>query len=303
MKEPLWQLRDASIAGRLEAITLDIHPGITAVLGSSGAGKTTLLNLLVRFERPERGNVIDHIARGKDYLPLFWVPQDDGLWQHLTVMEHLRIVGGSRIEWMDKLDLSDRAHARPEELSQGERSRLSVARALAAEPLVLVMDEPLAHVSQNDADRYWEMIREWLTTSNASLVFATHSPKAVLAEAERVLCLKEGRLLYYGSVDKLYWRPETRELALCLGESNWFTSDEARIWLQRDGTEPFCLRPEQILLSKSNTGPWIVTKSQFKGSVTEVDLVYEATGVVRRFWYRATGNDLRFGDRVAIVLA
>ncbi|KPJ56050.1 MAG: hypothetical protein AMS16_03100, partial [Planctomycetes bacterium DG_58] len=240
MDNLLWKLENVGLSGdalpRLSDISLEITTGVTAVLGPSGSGKTSLLNLLVRFERPDEGS-ISHSVENKPYtVPVYWVPQTAGLWPHLRAREHLERVlppNAYRHDVEDLLtafDLSGRADAYPYQLSQGEQSRLSVARAILAHATVMVMDEPLAHVDISSAGRYWEIIRNYIADSHSSLVFATHSPKTVLSEAERVICLREGRLLFEGELTELYHRPASRELAECLGECNWVLPEEARLW-------------------------------------------------------------------------
>src|SRR5215218_7453915 len=127
--KPLWTLSQVCLGpARLESISLSIEPGVTAVLGWSGAGKTSLLNVLVGFEKPNRG-ILDSPKS------LYWSPQNHGLWPHCTTREHLELIRASNAridELLAAFDLIDRAGVRPHELSQGERSRLSVARALAA---------------------------------------------------------------------------------------------------------------------------------------------------------------------------
>ncbi|MCK4284284.1 MAG: ABC transporter ATP-binding protein, partial [Candidatus Brocadiae bacterium] len=258
MRDLLWKLEGICLAGthlpRLAEVTCRIRKGVTAVMGCSGAGKTSLLNLLVAFETQDAGSLIGDLPGEGFSLPLFWVPQDAGLWPHLTAREHLEAVmspGASpdRIpQMLDRFGILEKASARPDRLSMGERSRLAVARALVADAAVLVMDEPLAHVDWTRASEYWGVIRNHLAERGASLVFATHLPEAVMGEADRVICLEEGRLLYEGPVDELYWNPATRELAECLGAVNWLPQPEARLWLADGAGARSCYRPEQIRL-------------------------------------------------------
>src|SRR4051812_35132222 len=184
MKNKLWQLQAVGLGRRLNDLTLSIESGVTAVLGHSGAGKTSLLNLLVGFETPDSGEISAQFERGAHAIALFWVPPDGGLWPHLTVAEHIVAVTKTDVNhWLEEFDLVNRRDSRPDTLSAGEQARLSVARALAADAAVLVMDEPLVHLDQNRAGKYWQIIRRHLAVKGTSLVFATHSPKSVLAEA------------------------------------------------------------------------------------------------------------------------
>gem|GEM_PF-181276 len=158
--------------------------------------------------------------------PLFWSPPDYGLWPHLTVREHLLAVTPEGREphsesLLTAFGLEPLADAYPASLSQGECSRLSVARALAAQPRCLVLDEPLEHVDAALRDRCWQVLREQVAATSASLVFCTHSPERVLSEADWCLCLDQGRLVWSGPVEELYSRPGSPEIAAFLGPCNW----------------------------------------------------------------------------------
>ncbi len=300
MNHALWQLDHVTLGNRLRDVSLSIQPGVTAVLGPSGAGKTSLLNLLVGFERASQGKIDSHVERGKFRLPIFWVPPDSGLWPHLTVEEHLRQVGAAPDGLLSSFDLDQQRQCRPDTLSQGERSRLAVARALAADGAVLVMDEPLVHVDPSRVGKYWEVIRRWIQDRNVSLIFATHSPQTVLAEAQRVICLRDGAMVFNGDVEELYWRPSSPELAECLGESNWLEPADSRLWLQRDTAVARCLRPEQIQVQTEASAPFVVEASRFQGFVAEVLLRDEKTGTTRRFFHRPSTNHLLPGTHVLL---
>ena len=310
MDDALWSLEAATLSGgtvpRLDGVTLRIRPGVTAVMGCSGAGKTSLLNLLVGFERPDGGAVRHPAPLNGHPLPLYWVPQDGGLWPHLTVREHVEAVAATRTsagdvaDLLGSLDIAERAAAYPDELSAGERSRVAVARALAARPAVIVADEPLAHVDEARSGRYWRVIRDCVAASRASLVFATHCARLVIGEAERVVCLQEGRLLFEGTVEALYRRPATREQAECLGEGNWLEPDEAALWI--DGAEPGrrCYRPEHLAVEPARDGALVVRSSHFKGAVADTELHREQGGGARTFHHRPWPGGLRKGMRVML---
>ena len=307
MKNILWQLEGVGLGQRLRDITLRIESGVTAVLGHSGAGKTSLLNLLVGFEKPDAGKLLTEFNRGSHRISLFWVPADGGLWPHLTVAEHITAVteenAGQETEtnrWLEEFDLTHRRASRPDTLSAGEQSRLSVARALAADAAVLVMDEPLEHVDPSRVGKYWQIIRRYLAEKNNSLIFATHSPRPVLAEAQRVICLRDGCVHYDGEVETLYWHASSPDLAGCLGEANWLEPEASRLWLRREEPAARCFRPEQISVQPDEQSPLVVESSRFQGAVAEVEVRHEPTGAVRTFYHRPSSNHLARGTRIVL---
>jgi iron(III) transport system ATP-binding protein len=204
---PLFRLDRVSLPGprraRLEDVTVEIPPGRTAVIGPSGAGKTSLLNLLVGFERPASGR-IEALAPSSSRLPMFWSPADGGLWPGVSIADHVRLVmpGGAPdaavTGWLERFDLDAAAAKRVEELSAGERSRLSVARALAAEAEVLVLDEPLVHVDPGRLELFWGIIREACDSRGTSLVFSSHQPEVYSRQAERVIRMELGQVVSGG---------------------------------------------------------------------------------------------------------
>jgi len=307
--EALWELNRVTLRGRrtprLHEIALRLDAGRTAVLGPSGAGKSSLCHLLVGYARPDEGTIraSPHGAEGRPHV--FWAPQQGGLWPHLTAAAHLRAVcpnGSAReaLELLDAFDLQDLTQVRPAHMSRGEAARLNVARALASRARVVVLDEPLAHVDPARTPRYWQVIREATAASDTSLVFATHRPEPVLAEADKVVCLDQGELLYAGPVAPLYADPPNERLARCLGETNWMEPDEARLWLGQKIERPRSVRPEALEVRVDPRGSCEVRWERFQGTVAQVGLCHRETGAERTFLHRPPGGRLRAGVRVAL---
>ena len=294
---PLWTLSQVSLGpARLESISLAIEHGVTAVLGWSGAGKTSLLNLLVGFEKPELG-ILDGPKS------LYWAPQNHGLWPHCTTREHLELVRCSEArvnELLSAFDLAERAGVRPDELSEGERSRLSVARALAAPANVLVLDEPLAHVDPSRIARYWSAIRQYVQADNRSLVISTHAPEAALSEAQNVVCLRSGQVLHAGPVASTYSNPPSREVMECLGPGNWLNPEEAELWLGEAIDQARCYRPEQIAIEPTHLSHLVVRESAFLGSIGRVELRHVNAAQSRVFFHRPSGGHLQPGAPAAM---
>lgn len=311
----LWSLTDVSLywenGTRLTEINLEIPAGVTAVMGYSGAGKTSLLNLLVKFERPDRGTVTrtGTLSSQANCLDLFWVPHTLGLWPQYTVLEHLTLVGPqteleqfSPESLLDDFNLKPLVAKYPGQLSQGEASRLAVARALASHARVIVMDEPLVHVDQAHWPAYWNVIRQFCQEQQISLVFSSHSPELVLREATHVVCLEQGRIVYTGDVNELYYDPPNLQIAGYLGPVN----DLSRLDNQTiTGGErnPGFARPEQLSIVKDDQGFYEVQDVEFRGSVEAVTLGCERNSQIdTTLYHRPPRASLQKGDRVSIRL-
>ncbi len=314
MAETLWELNNVSLghpaARRLDEVSLTVQDGVTAVIGPSGAGKTSLLNLLAQFERPSSGEMVAHLPAGDRRPSLAWVPPDFGLWPHLTVRQHLDTVQttsrqASHIsDLLDAFGLRTLADAHVGRLSQGERSRLSVARALCCDPVVLVMDEPLVHVDPTSLDTYWRTIRDHCRQQDTTLVFSTHSPESVLREASRVICLDRGHVSYEGELETLYVNPPTQQLARLLGPSNWFAADETAHWLpDHEGcTTAVCVRPDWVRLTPANGAGLRLHSSRSVGTLVESDVEHEATNDRRTIVHRPGEAQLVAGTHVLLRL-
>lgn len=307
----LWKLDAVSLSGRqrprLDRLTCEIPNGTTAVMGPSGAGKTSLLNVLVGFERPDGGRIERTEAAtdeaGCSRLPVYWSPPDDGLWSHLTVRRHLEVVAAQPMAvggLLEEFDLAALAERSPAGLSEGERSRLSAARALASGAAVLVLDEPLVHVDAPRAAACWDALRRRCRAQGTSLVFASHDAVTVMREAGQVLCLDQGRLLWQGAVAELYDRPATPELARFLGPVNWFEGEDGGRWLNGAAPVPLSLRPEALDIVPADDSPLVVAEARSCGGFGETRVQDERSGATRPFYHRSRAAALRAGTRVAL---
>jgi osmoprotectant transport system ATP-binding protein len=196
-------------------ISLDVPAGETLVLlGRSGSGKTTLLRLINRLLTPAEGQVLVRGRSTQDWDPIRlrrsigYVIQDAGLFPHYTVAENVALV--PTLEKWDKakiaqrvdellslvgLDPKDFARRLPRELSGGQRQRVGVARALAADPPILLMDEPFGAL---DPVTRAELQREFISLAkrlSKTIVFVTHDLREALLLASRIILLQAGRIV------------------------------------------------------------------------------------------------------------
>jgi lipoprotein-releasing system ATP-binding protein len=201
----------------LDGVDLEIARGeMVAIIGSSGAGKSTLLHLLGALDRPTSGHVtIDgHVLEGMsdDALSALrnrtvgFVFQFHHLLREFTALENvmmpLRIAGTDEVEarrramaLLERVGLGGRVHHRPGALSGGEQQRTAVARALAADPAVLLADEPSGNLDHHNSERLHELFTELARELELGMVIVTHN-RSLAARADRVLQLEDGRLTH-----------------------------------------------------------------------------------------------------------
>ena len=201
----------------LDAVDLQIARGeMVAVIGSSGAGKSTLLHLLGALDRPTAGRVLidgraldgmdDDAVSTLRNRTVGFVFQFHHLLREFTALENvmmpLRIAGIDEAEaqrralaLLERVGLAGRVHHRPGALSGGEQQRTAVARALAADPAVLLADEPSGNLDHHNSERLHELFTELAHELELGMVVVTHN-RSLAARADRVLQLEDGRLAH-----------------------------------------------------------------------------------------------------------
>ncbi|SEH78528.1 molybdate transport system ATP-binding protein [Mycolicibacterium rutilum] len=201
----------------------DVAAGaVLAVLGPNGAGKSTLLHVIAGLLRPDAGvvrvgeRVLTDTGSGR-HVPTHdrrvgLLLQDALLFPHLSVLANVAFPpGSSRPEhWLAEVDAADLAGRRPRQLSGGQAQRVALARALAAEPDVLLLDEPLAGLDVAAAAAMRTVLRRVLTRDGRSAVLVTHDVLDVLTLADRVLVLEDGKIAETGSTATVLATPRSR---------------------------------------------------------------------------------------------
>jgi osmoprotectant transport system ATP-binding protein len=228
----------ASTFDIVSGISLQINAGETVVLlGRSGSGKTTLLRLINRLLVPQKGAVFVQDRATSDWDPIAlrrgigYVIQEGGLFPHFTVAENVALV--PTLEGWDQartskrvrellelvgLDPAQFAGRRPNQLSGGQRQRVGVARALAADPPILLMDEPFGAL---DPVTRAEMQREFGDIARRlgkTIVFVTHDLREARRLATRIVLLQSGRIVASSAPDEFLRidHPEVRAFAATL---------------------------------------------------------------------------------------
>ena len=199
----------------LRGLTMSVQKGeFTAISGPSGSGKTTALNLIGALDTPTSGTVrlegadlgtlsrkdLSHLRRDR----IGFVFQAYNLLPILSAFENAEIVMAVQgvdeaerrqrvMELLARVGLEGLEDRRPSELSGGQQQRVAIARAIAANPAVVLADEPTANVDSTTADTLLEMMETLNREQNVTFLFSTHDPR-VMARARRVIRLVDGRI-------------------------------------------------------------------------------------------------------------
>jgi molybdate transport system ATP-binding protein len=190
-----------------------------ALVGPSGAGKTSVLRAVAGLARPERGRiavdgrVLFDASAGIDRPPeerrVGFVFQEYALFPHMTVQQNVAYAGGTKAaDTLDRLGVTALAKAYPGELSGGERQRVGLARALARDPEVLLLDEPMSALDTHTRAGVRAELRRTLDQLDLPVLLVTHDFQDAAVLADRLGVLVEGRLLQVGTAGELVASPE-----------------------------------------------------------------------------------------------
>ncbi|MYY10151.1 molybdate ABC transporter permease subunit [Streptomyces sp. SID4919] len=249
---------DARLTGFTE-LALTAEGGTTlAVVGPNGAGKTTLLRALLGLPTRSHAALRLGAADLTDAPPhrrsTAWVPQSPALFPHLTALANTaygpRVQGVPRAEarataqhWLDRLDVGHLAGRRPGQLSGGQAGRVALARALAARPRLLLLDEPLAALDQTTRARVRTTLRRHLDDFDGVCLIVTHDPVEAVSLADRVLVLEDGRTVQDAPPAEVSRHPRSPWVARMLGHNAWAGTATADGLRTPDGTRVIAAEP------------------------------------------------------------
>lgn len=219
----------------LENIDLSLPQGqLTALLGPSGGGKTTLLRIIAGLESPDSGSVV---IEGKDATRLPVQKRNVGfVFQHYAAFKHLSVARNvafgleirkrpkdeiaARVDELLRLvHLSQFSHRLPAQLSGGQRQRMALARALAVEPTVLLLDEPFGALDAKVRKELRDWLRRLHDEVHVTTVFVTHDQEEAMEVADEIVVINEGRVEQVGSPEQLYDEPANDFVMGFLGET------------------------------------------------------------------------------------
>ena len=220
----------------LDSVSLEVESGsLTALLGPSGSGKSTLLRVIAGLERPDAGEIL---ISGEDATEL--APQKRGVgfvFQHYAAFKHMtvrdNVAFGLKVrrrprdeirarvdELLALVQLEPFAHRYPAQLSGGQRQRMALARALAVEPEVLLLDEPFGALDARVRAELREWLRRLHEEMHVTTVFVTHDQEEAMDVADQIALMNAGRIEQAGPPRDLYEQPATEFVMSFIGHVN-----------------------------------------------------------------------------------
>ncbi|WP_439558983.1 ABC transporter ATP-binding protein [Dyadobacter sp.] len=256
----------------LSNINLELRAGeLLAILGESGSGKSTLLRIFARFLDADQGKIIfngeelksvrGELIPGHESIRL--IHQEFELFPNQTVEENiaysLRFYDAAyRKDSVEELlEVAGLGYVRNQKaklLSGGEKQRTAIAKALAEQPEVLLLDEPFAHLDNQNRRVLGHAIEKMRNEQKTSCIFVTHESSDALAWSDRIAVLRNGEIIQVGTPEEVYNKPANSYVAELTGGINWLGNAEKR----------FFIRPEKIKPTK------YAEKSKWKGKVEAI---------------------------------
>lgn len=281
----------------LRGINLDVPAGsIVALLGPSGCGKTTLLRLIGGFDRLDDGEILFDarpVASSRLHVPperrhIGYVPQEGTLFPHLSVTDNVAYGlsrsdrQGTRVgEVLALAGLSEFGDRYPHELSGGQQQRAALARSLAPEPEVILLDEPFNALDLDLRRQICDDVAAMLRREGATAILVTHDPAEAFAVADLVAVMHQGQIMQIDSPDNIYWQPANAHVARLTGQPIFLkgTMQQDAVstpmgvlpvhstYAAKEGKASIMLRPEQITFSYEKRGALAkVTDLSFRGN-------------------------------------
>ena len=219
-------------------LSLTVHDGeLLTLLGPSGCGKTTTLRLIAGLERPDSGTVrLDEASvTGGNFVPaehrdVGVVFQEFALFPHLSARENIAFginewpedERRARVEeLLELVGLSEHGEKSPDELSGGQQQRVALARSLAPEPQLLLLDEPFSNLDVDLRVEMREEVREILKEAGVTAVSVTHDQEEAMSISDRVAVMSDGSIEQIGTPEEVFQQPESRFVAGFLGHASF----------------------------------------------------------------------------------
>jgi len=265
----------------LKNISFNVNKGdYVAIVGESGCGKSTLLEIIYGLLHIEKGAIYWNdkkllgpkfkLIPGEDFMK--YLPQDFDLMPYITVEENI----GKNISSLDSnkqqriqellevVDMTSFLKTKVKNLSGGQKQRVAIAKVIAKEPEVLLLDEPFSHIDNFRKNKLRRNLFNYLKSKNITCIVATHDTTDALSFADEIIVLKDANIEVKGTPEELYNHPKNAYVASFFNEINEIKLSE--IDLKLTSKESILVYPNQIKVVKKSELKATVISSYFKGN-------------------------------------
>jgi thiamine transport system ATP-binding protein len=293
----MLSLRQVSVAydgvPAVDDVSFDLADGsLLAVLGPSGSGKSTVLRALAGLEPLTHGSIawdgrdLAGVPTHKRGFALMF--QDGQLFGHLTVarnvgyplrLQRARHAEARVEELLDLVGLQGYGDRLPATLSGGERQRVALARSLAVEPRMLLLDEPLSALDAELRERLGGDLRRILREAGTTALMVTHDHEEAFAVADRIAVLRAGRLVQEGDISEVWRAPADPATALFLGYARVLDGEPAARVLEAVGQPAAQVAVRRSALFVDDRGPLVGAVVSARATPVQVRLVVDVDGI------------------------
>lgn len=260
-----------------------------AIIGESGCGKSTLLEIIYGLLHIDKGGVFynDEKLLGPNYylVPgepfMKYLSQDFDLMPFTSAAENIGKFLPNRFpkekkertaELLEVVDMVDFAHVKVKNLSGGQKQRVALARVLAKEPELLLLDEPFSHIDNFRKNNLRRKLFNYLRVKNITCIVATHDSTDALSFADKILVMKEGKLVAENSPKILYNTPPSKYVASFFGDVNEIKLDKIS---KSTSKKTILLYPQDIKIDASSKYKAIVKQAYFMEGIYLIEVIFD----------------------------
>jgi iron(III) transport system ATP-binding protein len=307
----------------LRDVSFVIEPGeFFALLGPSGSGKSTLLRVVAGFVEPQAGRLLIGGADVAGVPPwrrdVGMVFQNYALWPHMSVRENVAfgleerrlpagVIAGKVRAALELVNLAEYAERRPGQLSGGQQQRVALARTIAVEPKVLLLDEPLSNLDAKLRLRMRAELRALQRKLAITTIFVTHDQEEAMTTADRIAVMDQGVIQQVGAAAHIFDQPANRFVAGFVGSANLLAGGSPLLApLRFPAGAEVVIRPHTIVLARAPGGEalaWLkgtIAEREFLGAFVRYTVKVGGEQLIAEEPHRIGAESYRPGDAVCL---